>query len=71
MDIGDMTGRKTVSISQKRKLIIPQWQELLLKFKEIQRNFRPAMESMLEDAAKAAYGEGEFYTSEDIFGRED
>ncbi|WP_279261930.1 hypothetical protein [Anaerotruncus sp. 80] len=42
-----------------------------MKFKEIQRNFRPAMESMLEDAAKAAYGEGEFYTSEDIFGRED
>lgn len=46
-------------------------EKLLLKFKEMQRKVRPAVESMLEDATKAAYGEGEFYTSEDIFGREE
>lgn len=46
-------------------------EELLLKFKDMQRKIRPAVESLLEDAGKAARGEGEFYTGEDIFGGED
>lgn len=45
--------------------------ELLEKFKAAQRQVRPAVEQLLSDAEKAARGEGEYVTSEDVFGQEE
>lgn len=45
--------------------------ELLIAFKEAQAKVRPAVESMLVAAEKAASGEGEYATYDDIFGSED
>lgn len=45
--------------------------ELLEKFKERQANVRPAVEAMIAEAEKAANGETEYSTYEDIFGTED
>lgn len=36
-------------------------EELLSRFKEKQRKVRPAVSALLDEAAKAARGEGEFY----------
>ena len=44
---------------------------LLAKFREAQKAVRPAVASLVEEAQKAARGEGEFYTAEDIFDTED
>ena len=45
--------------------------ELLEKFKERQAKVRPAVEAMIAEAEKAANGETEYSTYEDIFGTED
>ncbi|NYB75224.1 MULTISPECIES: AbrB/MazE/SpoVT family DNA-binding domain-containing protein [Sedimentibacter] len=44
-----------------------QGEELLNKFKETQRKIRPAVEKMLKDAERAAEGEGNYFTYNDIF----
>lgn len=41
-------------------------EELLSAFKAAQAKVRPAVEAMLQEAERAAKGEGEFYTMEDI-----
>ncbi|MBQ7573834.1 MAG: AbrB/MazE/SpoVT family DNA-binding domain-containing protein [Clostridia bacterium] len=41
--------------------------ELLQKFKEMQKEVRPAVSAMLDDATKAAKGIGEYETYDDIF----
>ena len=41
--------------------------ELLQEFKKAQANVRPAVAAMMSDAHKAALGEAEYYTAEDIF----
>lgn len=41
--------------------------ELLEKFKAQQKKVRPAIEMMLEDAQKAAQGNGDFLKGEDVF----
>ena len=46
-------------------------EQLLNAFKDIQSRVRPAVEAMLDDAERAASGEGEFATYDDIFGAED
>lgn len=46
-------------------------QALLEEFRKRRSRIRPAVEKMIEEAERAAYGEGEFYTYEDIFGTED
>ena len=40
-------------------------------FKERQAQIRPAVESMLTDAEKAAEGKGDYATYDDVFGTED
>lgn len=45
-------------------------EQLLSAFKDAQAKVRPAVEEMLADARKAAVGEGEFATYDDIFGSE-
>jgi len=45
--------------------------ELLEKFRERQTKVRPAVEAMISEAEKAAIGETEYSTYEDIFGTED
>ena len=46
-------------------------EQLLNAFKDTQAKVRPAVDAMLGDAEKAASGEGEFATYDDIFGLED
>ena len=46
-----------------------QGEELLARFKEVQRKIRPAVESMLKEAERAAEGEENYYTYNDIFGQ--
>lgn len=45
--------------------------ELLSAFKETQTKVRPAVEAMLVEAERAASGEGDFATYDDVFGSED
>lgn len=45
--------------------------ELLNEFKARQAKVRPAIEKLISDAEKAALGEGEFATFEEVFGSED
>ena len=45
--------------------------ELLEKFRERQAKVRPAVEAMIAEAEKAANGETEYSTYEDIFGTEE
>lgn len=45
--------------------------ELLNEFKARQAKIRPAIEKLISDADKAAHGEGEFATFEEVFGSED
>ncbi|WP_173331236.1 AbrB/MazE/SpoVT family DNA-binding domain-containing protein [Ruminococcus flavefaciens] len=45
--------------------------ELLEKFRERQAKVRPAVEAMIAEAEKAANGETEYSTYEDIFGTKD
>lgn len=45
-------------------------QELLAEFKKRQSNIRPAIESLLKEAKTVAQGNGEYYTYDDVFGRE-
>lgn len=45
--------------------------ELLEQFKKVQKEVRPAVESMLEEAEKAASSKGEYFSYEDVFGGED
>ena len=42
-------------------------EELLTKFKEYRRKIRPAVEHLLDDADKAARGEGEYATLSELF----
>ena len=44
---------------------------LLNEFRRRQSRIRPAVEEMLKMAKKAAYGEGEYSTYDEIFGTED
>ncbi|HPF19223.1 MAG: AbrB/MazE/SpoVT family DNA-binding domain-containing protein [Bacillota bacterium] len=44
--------------------------ELLNEFISMQKKIRPAVERMIEKADEAAAGKGEYYTLEDVFGRE-
>jgi len=46
-------------------------EELLTKFKEYRRKIRPAVERLLDDADKAARGEGEYSTLADLFEEDD
>lgn len=46
-------------------------QELLAKFKDIRRQIRPAVKSLLNEAHLAADGKVPFSTYEDVFGIED
>ena len=43
-------------------------EELLVKFKRAQKEVRPAVEMMLAAAEKAALGQAEFSTYDDVFG---
>lgn len=45
--------------------------DLLDAFKAERKKIRPAVEKMLDEAEKAAYGEGEYYSYDDIFSAED
>jgi len=45
-------------------------EELLAKFKENRRKIRPAVEHLLDEADKAATGEGEYATLADLFGED-
>lgn len=45
--------------------------ELLSRFKATQAKVRPAIESMISDAEKAANGTGEYVSYDDIFGTEE
>ncbi len=45
--------------------------ELLEEFKTKQAQIRPAVEKLIKEADNAADGKGEFYTYEDVFGKED
>ena len=45
--------------------------ELLAKFKEARRQVRPAVERLLDEAARAAAGEALAQSLEDVFGAED
>ena len=42
-------------------------EELLAKFKQAQKQVRPAVESMLAEAEKAALGQAEYFTYEEVF----
>lgn len=42
--------------------------ELLKKFKEAQKEVRPAVEKMLEEAENVAQNKGEYYTFDEVFG---
>lgn len=43
--------------------------ELLSAFKQRKAMVRPAVENLIDMAKKAAHGEGEFYTDDDIWGK--
>ncbi len=43
-------------------------EELLAKFKQAQKEVRPAVESMIAEAEKAALGQTEYFTYEEVFG---
>ena len=45
-------------------------EELLVKFKQAQKEVRPAVENMLAEAEKAALGQTEYFTYEEIFGED-
>jgi len=45
--------------------------ELLAKFKETRRQVRPAVERLLDEAARAAADQAPYSTFEDVFGAED
>ena len=45
--------------------------ELVAKFKAMQKKIRPAVEEILDAASKAALGEGEYESYDDIFGSEE
>lgn len=45
--------------------------ELLERFKKVQKEVRPAVESMIEEAEKVASSKGEYSSYEDVFGEED
>ncbi len=45
--------------------------ELLIEFKKAQSQIRPAVEAMILDADRAAKGEIETYSYDDVFGSED
>ena len=45
--------------------------DLLIEFKARQATIRPAVELMIEDAKKAANGEGEYMTYKDVFGKDE
>lgn len=45
--------------------------ELVAKFKAMQKKIRPAVEEMLDAASKAALGEGEYESYDDIFSSEE
>jgi len=47
-----------------------QGNELLDKFKETRRKVRPAVQSLLDEAARAAAGKAPFSTYGDVFGAE-
>ena len=44
--------------------------ELLAKFKEMRRKIRPAALRLIDEAEKAARGEGEYSTLDDLFGND-
>ncbi len=44
---------------------------LLEKFKEMQKQVRPAVENMLADASKAALSDTDYETYDDVFGTEE
>lgn len=46
-------------------------EELLRKFKERQRMVRPAVESLISEAEKAAHGEAESFSYDEVFKMED
>jgi bifunctional DNA-binding transcriptional regulator/antitoxin component of YhaV-PrlF toxin-antitoxin module len=46
-------------------------EELLAQFKEYRRRIRPAVERLIEEADKAARGEGEFSTLAELFEGDD
>ena len=48
-----------------------QGEELLRQFKIQQAQIRPAVEAMIADAERAAHGQGEYYSYEDVFGEEE
>lgn len=50
---------------------LPLEEDLRRHFKGQEDKIRPAVEAMIADAKRAAAGEGEFYTYEDVFGTED
>ena len=45
--------------------------ELLTRFKSAQKKVRPAVEQLLDEATKAANGDGEYESYDDIFGSEE
>ena len=45
-------------------------EELLVKFKQAQKEVRPAVENMLADAEKVALGQAEYFTYEEVFGED-
>ncbi len=45
-------------------------EELLKRFKKMQREIRPAVENMLAEAKKAACSETAYYSYDDVFGAE-
>ena len=76
---GVAMNRKTIKISEKRQITIPQKyyeklgftneaEELLAAFKAEQKKVRPAVEAMLADAENAAKGSSEYSTYDDVFG---
>ena len=65
MSRGTILERKTIHISGKRQITIPQ------KFKEEQKKVRPSVEKMLEKATEAAKGNGEFFSYDEIFSEQE
>ena len=45
--------------------------ELVAKFEECQKKVRPAIEKLLDEADRAAAGEAESYSYNDVFGAEE
>ncbi len=48
-----------------------QGEELLTRFKAIQKKIRPAVEHMLNEAEQVAEGKGEYFSYKDVFGAEE